>query len=378
MYSWANMRYIIATHTSYQNGVEIHGPAHTIYSFLKEKGLNSLFIRHPLNPRKDDIYILKNGENDRKIRTISSISALDNIFELLVNAYEVLKVREEVYFVGIDPLNALSGILCRLFFWKKIKVVYYIVDFSDTRFKNKLMNSVYTLLDKISCKYSSEVWCVSTRICRKKIEQGIDKDKVKFVPNSPSIKLGKSVPQYNGNHNCIIVGALTDYICYPELLETISIVKKTAPSIKLNIIGDGEKKSVILKQITDLGLEQNVKLLGSLSHERVMEQMSNSFIGIALYSGKATWNGYGDSMKTREFQAFGLPVIINRIPSNSDEVSSHDAGLVIDEDNINAMAQYIVRLLLDEKLYVKTRFNSYKLAKMNDKSLMLSQILRLT
>lgn len=368
------MRYIIATHTSYQNGVEIHGPAHTVYSFLKERGLNNVFIRHPLNPRKDDIYILKNGENDRKIRTISSISAFDNIFELLVNAYEVLKVREDVYFIGIDPLNALSGILCRLFFWKRIKVVYYIVDFSDTRFQNKLMDSVYTLLDKISCKYSSEVWCVSTRICSKKIQQGVERQKVQFVPNSPTLSSNAPHHIYNGNLNCVVVGSLSEYIDYSEILNAIAIVKKDFPTIKLIIIGDGDKRSEIITKIKQLCLQTNVSLLGSLSHSKVMSVLADCFVGIAIYSGKAGWNRYGDSMKAREYMTCGLPVIISDLPSTADDVLDYKCGLVLKNNSASEVADFVLRCINDNEYYAILRSNALKCAANADKNKILTAL----
>lgn len=369
------MRYIIATHTSYQNGVEIHGPAHTIYSFLKEKGLNNLFIRHPLNPRKDDIYILKNGENDRKIRAISSIPALDNIFELLVNAYEVLKVKEEVYFVGIDPLNALSGILCRLFFWKKIKVVYYIVDFSDTRFRNKLMNSVYTLLDKISCKYSHEVWCVSTRICTKKIEQGVEKQKVQFVPNSPHMQLDNKLKPYNGNLNCILIAQLNNCVDFTAILEVIKIVHISIPAIRLKVIGDGKEKFAFEQLAVANQLQNCVEFMGALSHKRVLDELGDAFVGFAIYTNSVSWNVYGDSMKAREYLAFGLPVIINNVPSTADEIQESNAGLVIDHIDPRIIASFVIEIVRNKALYSVLRQNAYSLAIKHGKERLLGPLL---
>ena len=44
------------------------------------------------------------------------------------------------------------------------KVVFYTIDFTPRRFKNKILNNFYLLIDKWCVKFADEVWNLSERM----------------------------------------------------------------------------------------------------------------------------------------------------------------------------------------------------------------------
>lgn len=366
------MYYIIATHTSYQNGVEIHGPAHTIFNYLKEKSDKLIFIKHPLDPNTN--------RSKKQICRQDPVAYPPTIFpflqyayEVLINTLEITRLKGKVLFIGVDPLNALSGLLTKVLLGKRISTIYYIVDFTERRFQNDLKNKMYHLIDMFACKQSDQVWCVSTRIKNKKIEQGVTKDKVFFVPNSPHIR-SINPQKYNGNLNCILIAQLHDCVDFAKILEIFKITHEVIPAIRLKIIGDGKERVAFEKLVSEYGLQDCIIFMGAISHEMVLAELKDAFLGFALYTSKASWNRYGDSMKAREYLSFGLPVIINTIPSTADEIREADAGLVVEDIDAQRIASFIINIVRDKTQYMNLRQNAYHLAEKNSKELLLSNL----
>ncbi len=370
------MIYIIATHASYQANKEIHGPAHTIFNFLLNKKVPLTFIRHPLDPSctASSIYT---DHTEYKINTFWKLPVLNFIKEIYINLVHTIKSNDSVTFIGVDPLNMISGLLGRVLLGNRLSTIYYIVDYAEPRFRNRIINLIYITLDRIAITFSNQIWCVSTRICEKKIQHGVNPKKIMLVPNSPIMQLQHNPPSYNHNLSCILVASLDNYIDFESIIQAIGIVKLTVPKIRLNIIGDGKERKRIMNAVQNAAISDSVVLLGSLDHKSVLEHLSNSFIGIALYSGYANWNVYGDSMKAREYLAHALPVIINDIPSTAQDIAKANAGMVLHTINPEVIASFIIKCVHDLSFYQEMRINAYNLAKRNDKSQILSGLLQL-
>lgn len=368
------MKYIIATHTSYQNGIEIHGPAHTIFNYLREMNSALIFIKHPLDPNNNKSLKIINNQ-DPTIYPSAVFPFLQYVYEIFINILEITRLQGKVFFIGVDPLNALSGIAARVLLRKRISIIYYIVDFTERRFQNRFVNRIYHVIDMFVCKQADQVWCVSTRIKNKKIEQGVDKGKIFFVPNSPHIRSIKP-QEYNGNLNCILIAQLHDCVDFTKILEIVKITHEVIPSIRLKIIGDGKERGAFERLVSEYRLQDCIVFKGAISHEMVLAELRDAFLGFALYTNKASWNRFGDSMKAREYLSFGLPVIINTVPSTADEIREAEAGLVVENIDSHQIASFIIHVVRDKAYYMHLRQNAYHLAEKNSKELLLSNLIQ--
>jgi glycosyltransferase involved in cell wall biosynthesis len=295
---------IVASHANIVNGKIHEVPVNTIIEILQNRKEEFIFIRHSMNGDfQSTAYFYKNGQviANKKIPVILKISILRYITEILFTFSFVYLKRydSDLCFIGIDPLNALVG--CFLKKTKKVKkAIFYTVDFSPKRFANRFLNYCYHTIDKYCVKHSDQVWSVSSRIYEVRKKMGLSNEKNIFLPNVPSSEYEKFVSNNRSPWTLITLGTLSDQIDYVGLFEAVKLLKDEVPSVRLKVIGGGPKEAEYKDYVTSNGLKDYIKFFGQLDHERALEEISTSGIGVALYNGKWNFNYYGDSMKSRE------------------------------------------------------------------------------
>jgi glycosyltransferase involved in cell wall biosynthesis len=369
------MLYIIATHTIYnKNGDETFGPANSIADFLVRKKEKVLLIKHALEGSNLSIIILPNGEiSQTEVKSKNFLSR--GIREIRINFKAARQSRDKKVFIGADPINGLSGALLKIF-GSTDRFIYFTVDYIEKRFENPFLNFCYHLADKLCLIFSDEVWSVSTRITKKRAKQGVKETKNKLLVNSPDF-LSIKQRGYDGNQNLIIISPLSTALNLPPIITALKPLFKKYPKLKLQIVGTGDEENNFKRLVRTQKLEDRVKFLGWKHHNEVFDLISRSFLGFALYTGAASWNIYGDSMKAREYVACGLPVIINTIPSTADDVKKYNAGLVLSSVDEKEIAQFIQKCLDDRAFYLKLKQNALKMGRDFDKNVILSKLLNI-
>lgn len=367
--------YIVASHIFYTNNkLATYGPANSIVDFLVKKKREVYFIKHSLNNKINSFLYDKEtviGQFPVKYRDI----LLKSIRHCSIN-YSVIRHfigKKNIIYIGIDPVNSLSGIVLRLLH-KINKNIYFTADYADRRFDNFFLDQLYHFLDRICLKFADEVWCVSSRIVKKRIQQGVKRYKIKFVPNSPDqteIPLKRTMTK---TKNLIIVANLTKSLDLIPILEAFKITLKNHSDLCLQIVGSGPKENYFKEIVKNFGLEKKVKFLGQKNHLEVLKLIANSFLGFALYTLDNTWNLYGDSMKAREYIACGIPVIINNVPSTSDDIRDYNSGLVMKDVRPEGISNFINNCLENKNFYQSLRKNTLRLAKDFDKNTILTKI----
>lgn len=82
----------------------------------------------------------------------------------------------------------------------------------------------------------------------------------------------------NRNIDILGVGSLIPLKNYTLFIEIIMKIKESYPRIKTAIAGDGVEKELLQKLINDNDLQENIELLGLISHTEVLKLMSDSKI----------------------------------------------------------------------------------------------------
>ncbi|HEY2727181.1 MAG TPA: glycosyltransferase [Parafilimonas sp.] len=73
-------------------------------------------------------------------------------------------------------------------------------------------------------------------------------------------------------------GSLSTLKQYNIFVEIISLLKKHNANIKAVLCGDGEEENNIKNQVQNLGLENNIALVGSVNHRNVLQTMQRAKI----------------------------------------------------------------------------------------------------
>lgn len=359
----------IASHARFDEaGEPRHGTASEISTFLQKNKKDYIFIKHSLYQGSSTlIESYLDDKVETKLYGFANIPfPLRVIQELIINFYFLLKVKVKPdVFVGVDPLNAFSAVISRKLGIAK-RCVFYTADYAHRRFKNPIMNAIYHRFDSFAANNADQVWNVSSRIVKEREKQEIPKDKVFFVPNTPEFRKTKRLPISKINkHDLVIVSNITRSIDYPLIIRTINRLSKKYEDIRLLIIGSGDYEEELKKLVRRLKLTKRVLFLGRKPHNEVLEILSKSSVGIALYTREHPWTEFGDSMKVREYMASGLPVIINDVPSTADDVEKENVGFVL-RGKGQGFEKAVETLFSDEKLYRRMRKNAVSLAKAYD------------
>ncbi len=220
---------------------------------------------------------------------------------------------------------------------------------NDNKYINKLIKSVTNFNYIVQC--TEELY-------------EFYKDKIKgpinlYIPNMIDIK-NKKKSQLN-NKQIISVGRLSTEKGYLDLVEVMKEVNKKDKNINLIICGEGQERKQIEDKIKEYKLENNIKLLGFINEKELEEYYINS----SLYVLPSISEAFG--IVLLEAMYFGLPCIAFDSASGARNLLKDDVGILVNNRNINKMANNIIKLLNNMQQLEKYKKNGLK--KINEFSL---------
>lgn len=161
-----------------------------------------------------------------------------------------------------------------------------------------------------------------------------EEDKTKFRASFGLNEIRKTV---------IFVGRLSYYKGISFLIDAIRQLKDT----QLIIVGDGQLKEEIIKQINELGLSERVILTGFLRGHSLACAYSVSDLFVLPSTTKSETFG----IVQLEAMKFALPVINTNLPTGVTSVSINgETGLTIQPSNVSALTKAISTILNDDNL----------------------------
>jgi glycosyltransferase involved in cell wall biosynthesis len=124
-------------------------------------------------------------------------------------------------------------------------------------------------------------------------------------------------------------------------LETASLVRQAVPGARFVIIGEGHLRSSLVAQAARLGLADVVGFAGLVAD--VPHEILSFDVGVLSSDSE------GLSNAILEYMAAGVPVVCRRVGGNVDLVRPGETGFVVSSDDPAALAEPIVRLLVDRE-----------------------------
>ncbi|MBM0066067.1 glycosyltransferase [Alkalicoccobacillus gibsonii] len=188
---------------------------------------------------------------------------------------------------------------------------------------------------------------------RQDIENRVgQKDQITVIPhafqsNSPEIPKAQSYDP----KKIVMVARLNAQKSHDHAIKALAKAKHEVPDIKLVLVGDGENKENIKHLIEELGVEDNVEMVG-FSHNP------------SIYYQEAAF-----SILTSDYEGFGLVLLeslVNGCPvvsydlkyGPSDIIKDGMNGLLVENKNIEQLADKMIELLRDNNLLTKLRRNA--------------------
>lgn len=344
--------FIIVTHVANTPKGDVAGPAHSVIEYLNDLKTEYVFIKHPIYGGYDSEVVVQIHNHKETIKYLHfwEKTPLRYLAEGILTLFLLAKYhRQQLIYIGVDPLNALWGNIGKKMALIKT-FIFFTPDYSRTRFANKIVNQLYHGIDRICAKSADYLWSVSPRIVERRLEMGTAKAKNFLVPNSSFLY---RIPPNNPTKDSDIVlmvnlskGANTDV-----LLNALLYLKQKGQIYKLKIIGAGTGLIRLQNQIKKLKLEKQIILKGRMEHEDAYKELVKSRVGVAFYNQEEDWTYFCDPMKVRDYLACGLPVIMNDVPYIARDVDKYALGMVVKNITAEKLSQAIKTILANKDKY---------------------------
>ncbi len=170
---------------------------------------------------------------------------------------------------------------------------------------------------------------------------------------APGIKSTKLLQKYNlaNSPTLVCVGRLVHRKGQDKLLRAMPEILRAVPNAQLLIVGSGPREAYLRKKISKLDLDKSVKLTGRVSYSELPEHI---LLGdVFVMPSRSRFFGLeveGLGIVYLEASSCGLPVIAGDSGGAPDAVSINETGLVVDGNDVTAIAKSCINLLADPKL----------------------------
>lgn len=132
------------------------------------------------------------------------------------------------------------------------------------------------------------------------------------------------------------------------LLDSFAIVLQQCPDARLILVGDGQTRLAVARQVMDSGLEQAVLMTGAITHEDVPQMLSIADIAVVPSAPlPAGQGGTGAPLKLFEYMAAGKAIVATALDQAAEVVLDGETGLFVSPGDAHAFAAAILALLAD-------------------------------
>lgn len=254
---------------------------------------------------------------------------------------------------AISPITAVYPALFHKFLYKN-KVILWVQDLwpesvnSAGKLNSSFISNCLTKMVKQIYKSSDKVLVQSEGFIQSIEGKGVTKKQLEYIPNwaedvysdkskIAEDKFSNKVPK---GFNVLFAGNIGEAQDFDSIVQAAEITKKL-PEIKWIIIGDGRKKSWVEFEITRLGLQETVFLLGRYP----MEDMPSLFVhaDLMLLSLKdEEIFSMTIPAKVQSYMAFGKPIVGMLNGIGADVIRKADCGYVGNAGDYTMLANNII------------------------------------
>ncbi|MEH7344980.1 glycosyltransferase [Bacillus sp. JJ1532] len=233
---------------------------------------------------------------------------------------------------------------------KKNNIPVVITEHSSSIIQNN-MSSIEIFYLKKCVELSSAFICVGEGLKQSVIKKTGAKQTIEVLPNivSPLFEYkGKK-----GNTNKFIfcsVGNLNAGKRFGLTIDAFTKAFKGKSHIKLQIVGGGTLYSKLKEQIDNLGMNEQISLLGAMSREKVAQQMQVCDVFVLASAFETFGVVYIEAM------ACGKPVIGTR-NGGADYIINKENGILIDVDNVNQLTEALEEMVENYRSYNMERIS---------------------
>ena len=228
------------------------------------------------------------------------------------------------------------------------------------RVANYFMNRLANLEEK-TAQNATLIVTISNYSLEKILEHyGIDKGKVRIVPNGVDVEKFKPLENSAllkrhfglGNEPCVLfIGSLIPRKGISFLVEAAKRIIKENAETKFLIVGEGPQKNQLTIALESVNLSGNFKFLGNLKEDDLsaVYNCADVFVLPSIQEGQG--------IVLLEAQACGKPVVAFDIGGVNEAARNGETGLLVDRGSSEELGNALLRLLSEKPLREKMGAN---------------------
>jgi len=143
----------------------------------------------------------------------------------------------------------------------------------------------------------------------------------------------------------VMIGRLVEKKGIGYGIQAIARVIASGRSLSCTIIGEGPLRGELERLIRELGIGAHVRMVGSKSHDEVVQVLAQSHVLIAPSVTAADGDEEGIPNTLKEAMAMGLPVISTVHAGIPELVEDGVSGFLVPEHDVEALADRLMRLV---------------------------------
>ena len=209
----------------------------------------------------------------------------------------------------------------------------------------------------------------------------IDQKKIVVYPNTvrddfyKNKKVDKVLEkQYSNNFVITYVGNTSERRGLLTVIESLKIIRKTIPNVKLLIIGKSSFDDVLKNEIKKYDVEDLVDFIGWVKENEIPNYLSISKLGLSpLHRNIHHDTTYAN--KIFQYISFGCPIVSSNVTAQSELVKKYNIGVVFEDRNVMDLTKKIIQLYNEKDLYKKYRANCNESIKKLNNSVISSQLI---
>jgi hypothetical protein len=331
---------IYITHTQYIGGVYVRGPVDTLVELEKQRGGEYIFISLGMNGSNINL-ISKKGEDEVTLSLFNGFTKYISDFFYVLSK---LPIVDDCIIVAADPLNFIySWFKC-----SKIKIFYYTLDYTPSRFSNPILNKLYHALDRFAVSKCHVQFCASMSIISMRKSQMPELNNLVYLPNSPSEEPLKK-PQITGKLKMCMTFSNHKQVDFVFLFHGLTLLKLKNIPFELYLIGVGDFEQYIKTIEFYENIKSEIQFHSPTKREDLFEIIRSCNIGFEMNDGARSDNIHRDPIKIREYINFGLVTITKPGHAIVNEIISNKIGILV--ENSIQLGYELIALKSDEALF---------------------------
>ncbi len=208
--------------------------------------------------------------------------------------------------------------------------------------------------------YASAVIAVSKHMREQLIMLGAPAEKTFYNSYGVDVEKFKLAPVLASPIQAVSVGRFVEKKAPYLTILAFKKVLDRLPDAKLVMVGTGPLHDICRKLLKALHIDNAVELKGVLDHSTVAALMQQSRVFVQHSLMPLSGDSEGTPNTILEAGASGLPVVSTRHAGIPDVVIHGTTGFLVDEEDIDAMSDYLYQLLIDPLLACEMGRNARK------------------